>query len=55
MTPKMAAVFLDTDQADSRTISTFVTETSFKSFGMERRTVSDFGLIGQIISQLADD
>jgi len=35
--------------------SMFATETRFTRSGMERRTVSDFGLIGQIIAQLADN
>lgn len=34
--------------------SIYVTETRFTRSGIERRTVSDFGLIGSIIAQLAD-
>lgn len=37
------------------TTSKFTVTTSFTKSGMERRTVSDFGLIGQIIAQLADN
>ena len=33
----------------------YFTETRFTKTGMERRTVSDFGLIGSIIAQLAQD
>ena len=40
---------------DTRAISTYFTETRFTKSGMERRTVSDFGLIGSIIAQLAQD
>ena len=35
--------------------TTYFTETSFTKTGIERRTVSDFGLIGSIIAQLAQD
>ncbi|HMT09272.1 MAG TPA: hypothetical protein PKA82_14810 [Pyrinomonadaceae bacterium] len=55
MTPKLAEIFFSADRGDSIYVSTYLTETTFKTFGMERRTVSDFGLIGQIIAQLADD
>ncbi|MGE3465937.1 MAG: hypothetical protein AB7J13_03305 [Pyrinomonadaceae bacterium] len=34
-------------------VSTYLTETRFTKVGMERRTVSDFGLIGWIITHLA--
>ncbi|MFZ1702103.1 MAG: hypothetical protein WBO10_12005 [Pyrinomonadaceae bacterium] len=40
---------------DTRSVSTYLTETRFTKTGMERRTVSDFGLIGSIIAQLAAD
>ncbi|MBL8180519.1 MAG: hypothetical protein JNL64_02785 [Blastocatellia bacterium] len=47
---------LDSDsEANERSKSMFATETRFTKSGMERRTVSDFGLIGQIIAQLADN
>lgn len=35
--------------------STYFTETRFTKTGIERRTVSDFGLIGSIIAQVAQD
>ena len=35
--------------------SAYTTETRFTRTGIERRTVSDFGLIGSIIAQLAQD
>ena len=37
---------------DTQTVSTYFTETRFTKTGIERRTVSDFGLIGSIIAQL---
>ena len=37
---------------DSKTKATYYTETRFTKTGIERRTVSDFGLIGSIIAQL---
>ncbi len=55
LTSTLAEFFFGTDRAESAKFSTYLTETSFKSSGMERHTVSDFGLIGQIIAQLADN
>jgi len=40
---------------DDKANSVAITETRFTKSGMERRTVSDFGLIGSIIAQLAQD
>ena len=40
---------------DAKAESTYLTETRFTKTGMERRTVSDFGLIGSIIAQLATE
>ena len=40
---------------DAKAVSTYFTETRFTRSGMERRTVSDFGLIGSIIAQLAEN
>ena len=37
---------------DTDMVSKYSTETLFTKNGMERRTVSDFGLIGAIIAQL---
>lgn len=39
-------------RGDTGVISTYLTETRFTKTGIERRTVSDFGLIGWIIAQL---
>ncbi len=38
-----------------KSISTSYAETNFTKVGIERRTVSDFGLIGSIIAQLGQD
>ena len=40
---------------DEKKGSSFLTETRFTKAGMERKTVSDFGLIGWIIAQLNED
>ena len=40
---------------DATATSTYYTETRFTRSGIERRTVSDFGLIGSIIAQLNQD
>jgi hypothetical protein len=40
---------------NSQVESKFTTETKFNITGIERRTVSDFGLIGSIIAQLNSD
>ncbi|CAN5528622.1 hypothetical protein BH10ACI2_BH10ACI2_10200 [soil metagenome] len=40
---------------DINAVATYYTETRFTRSGMERRTVSDFGLIGSIIAQLGGD
>ncbi|MEQ1922822.1 MAG: hypothetical protein ABL952_09975 [Pyrinomonadaceae bacterium] len=40
---------------DTQAVSTYFTETRFTKSGMERKTTSDFGLIGAIIAQLAQD
>ncbi|MBP6003497.1 MAG: hypothetical protein KA746_08705 [Pyrinomonadaceae bacterium] len=68
--PKRAAATIGTDVTSARQIvdiisgeksdngnprSTFFTETRFTKTGIERRTISDFGLIGSIIAQLAQD
>lgn len=39
-------------RADTRSVSTFMTETRFTKTGIERRTISDFGVIGFILAQL---
>lgn len=40
---------------DSKAESTYFIETRFTKTGMERKTTSDFGLIGSIIAQLNDE
>ncbi len=40
---------------DAKAESTYFTETRFTKSGIERRTISDFGLIGSIIAQLAQE
>ncbi|HRI03990.1 MAG TPA: hypothetical protein PLL77_09625 [Pyrinomonadaceae bacterium] len=40
---------------DTQAVSTYLTETRFTNSGMERKTTSDFGLIGAIIAQLGQD
>lgn len=42
-------------KGDTKAVSTYYTETRFTKSGMERKTTSDFGLIGSIIAQLADN
>ena len=37
---------------DTKAVSTYYTETRFTKSGMERKTTSDFGMIGSIIAQL---
>ncbi len=38
--------------SDTKAVSTYITETRFTKTGIDRRTISDFGLIGSIIAQL---
>jgi hypothetical protein len=40
---------------DSQPVSHYITETRFNQNGIERRTVSDFGLIGTIIARLGKE
>jgi len=40
---------------DTQAVSTYLTETRFTKTGIDRRTTSDFGLIGSIIAHLAQD
>jgi hypothetical protein len=40
---------------ETKTVSTYITETRFTKTGVERRTISDFGLIGQILANLASE
>ncbi len=41
--------------AINKQVATYFTETRFTKTGMDRRTVSDFGLVGTIIAELARD
>ncbi|MEO7658123.1 MAG: hypothetical protein ABIV48_00785 [Pyrinomonadaceae bacterium] len=49
------AILARKGHGDARAISTYTTETRFTKTGMERRTVSDFGFIGWMIAQMAQD
>ena len=46
-----AKVFGNLRNENENTLSTFITETRFSGRGFERKTVSDFGFIGTILSQ----
>ena len=47
---------LSAAKSDEMAVKTIVmTETRFNKNGIERKTTSDFGLIGSIIAQLAQD
>lgn len=52
---KIAAVLGGKKSEEARAASSYMTETRFTKNGIERRTVSDFGLIGSIIAQLAPE
>jgi hypothetical protein len=52
---QVADVILATPSEGTKPVSTYFTETRFTKSGIERRTVSDFGLIGSIIAQLGQD
>ena len=52
---KIVPLFSQTRTSDAAPGSHFFTETRFGKDGLERRTVSDFGLIGWIASQLTND
>jgi hypothetical protein len=43
------------ENTEMRSVSTYVNETRFTQTGIERRTVSDFGLVGAIIGFLDED
>ena len=51
----IADLLSDKKSDDAKAESTYFTETRFTKTGMERKTTSDFGLIGSIIAQLADN
>lgn len=52
---QIAEMLSEKKSDDAKAKSTYFTETRFSKTGMERRTVSDFGLIGSIIAQLGQD
>jgi len=52
---KIVSLFAEAKGGDTAADSRFLTETRFSKNGIERRTVSDFGVIGWIASQLAND
>lgn len=52
---QLAEILTDKRADDAKAESAYFTETRFTRTGMERRTISDFGLIGSIIAQLASD
>ncbi len=51
----LAEVLSEKKSDDAQAISIYRTETRFTRTGIERHTFSDFGLIGSIIAQLAQD
>ncbi|HTK36871.1 MAG TPA: hypothetical protein VL325_00135, partial [Pyrinomonadaceae bacterium] len=52
---KIAEVLSDKKSDDAEAATVYLTETRFNKNGIERRTVSDFGLIGWIIEQFQDN
>ena len=55
-TAPLLADFFSVGNADAaRPHSSYITETRFTKTGIDRRTTSDFGLIGSIIAQLGGD
>ena len=52
---KIIAVFGEKKSDDGASSGTYRTQTRFNKSGIERRTVSDFGLIGSIIEQLGKE
>ena len=53
--PRIASTLSDKKSDDARATSRYLSETRFTKNGIERKTVSDFGLIGSIIAQLAPE
>ncbi len=51
----LVAILASEGHGDVHPVSTYLTETRFTTTGMERRTVSDFGFIGWMIAQMAQD
>ena len=52
---KMVELIAEPKSSDTAVNSHFITETRFSRNGLERRTISDFGLVGWIISHLEKD
>jgi hypothetical protein len=52
---KLVEVLAERKDENAPTASQYVTETRFNKNGIERRTVSDFGLIGWILEHLAQE
>jgi hypothetical protein len=52
---KIAELISEPKTGENPTSSHFLTETRFNRNGIERRTLSDFGFIGWIMTQLAKD
>ncbi len=55
MTLQLVSMLAREGHGETRAVSTYLTETRFTKSGMERKTTSDFGLIGAIIAQLAQE
>lgn len=53
--PRIAELLSEKKADSSKKASRYSIETNFTRIGMERKTTSDFGLIGSIIAQLAQD
>ena len=49
------SMFTNGENRDKKSTSSHITETRFTKTGLERKTTSDFGLIGSIIAQLAEN
>ena len=52
---QIAQLLTEKKSDSAKATSTYFTETRFTKTGMERKTTSDFGLIGSIIAALADN
>jgi hypothetical protein len=51
----LADVLAEKRPGEPKGLATYFTETRFTKTGIDRRTISDFGLIGSIIAQFDDD
>jgi len=52
---KLVDVLAEPKDENARLAMQYKTETRFNKNGIERRTISDFGLIGSIIERLAEE